>query len=193
MMDNLQKTIEILSNGGVVIFPTDTVFGLGCRIDNEEAIKRIFKIKKREENMPLPVLVDSLKMAEKYLQPLEFNVKQNLIKKYWPGGLTIVAECKKKKVLKIVRSGQDSLAVRMPNDFNLLKIINKVGVPIIGTSANFHGQPSSFRFEDLDSNLLNKVDFTLSGICKSNKASTIIDIAKKPWRILRQGGLVINF
>lgn len=186
-MNDINFAIDIFKNGGVVVFPTDTVFGIGCRIDKKEAIKRIFKIKNREENVPLPILVSNFEMAEKYLQPLEQDVTHNLVKKYWPGALTIVAKCKKEKVLDIIRSGKDSLAVRMPNNKILLEIIEEIGVPIIGTSANFHGNPSVFKFKNLDKKLIEKVDFVLQGDCGGESASTIIDVTKTSWKILRQG------
>ncbi len=192
MNPSLEKAIEVFKNGGVVIFPTDTVFGIGCRIDNKKAIKRIFEIKKRKEKVPLPILISSVEMAQKYVEPFNKNVIEELINKYWPGGLTIVTKVKKDKVLEIVRSNKDTVAVRMPDDKNLLEIIEKISVPIIGTSANFHGKPSSSKLEDLDQKLLEKVDFVLPGVCKGSLSSTIIDVTRKEWKIIREGVIKIN-
>ena len=186
-MNDIIKAIEVFKNGGVVIFPTDTVFGIGCRIDRKDSIERIFKIKNREGNVPLPILVSDFEMAQKYLEFLEQKIIDSLIKKYWPGALTIVAKCKTEKVLDIVRSGKDSVAIRMPNNKTLLEIIKEINIPIIGTSANFHGKPSVFKFEDLDKDLISKVDFVLDGNCGGESASTIIDVTQTPWKILRQG------
>src|SRR5580693_4770973 len=97
-MDDIQKAIQILKNGGIVIFPTDTAFGIGCRIDDEEAIKRLFTIRKRPETKAVPVLVSDLHMARKYLKPVPPEVIEKLITPYWPGALTIVLECNTKKI-----------------------------------------------------------------------------------------------
>src|SRR5690348_11073893 len=102
MNEHILKAITILQQGGVIIFPTDTAFGIGCRIDNETAIRRIASIKKRPEGKAMPVLVSSLKMAEPYLQPVSSEVIEQLIKPYWPGALTIVLPCRTEKVPELV-------------------------------------------------------------------------------------------
>ena len=83
-MEDVLQAIEILKNGGVVIFPTDTAFGIGCRIDNEEAVKRLFAIRKRSETKAVPVLVSSLHMAQEYVQVVPADVIEKLVKPYWP-------------------------------------------------------------------------------------------------------------
>ena len=89
-MDKIRKAVQVFKKGGIVIFPTDTAIGIGCRIDNEESIKRLFKIRKRPENKPVLTLVDSVKMAQNYLLPIPQEVKDKLINHYWPGKLTII-------------------------------------------------------------------------------------------------------
>ncbi|MDO8657644.1 MAG: Sua5/YciO/YrdC/YwlC family protein, partial [Candidatus Levybacteria bacterium] len=82
MDDKLKKAVEIFKNGGIVIFPTDTAIGIGCKIDDEKAVKRLFDIRRRPENKPMLALVDSVKMAEDYLLPIPQEVKNKLIKPY---------------------------------------------------------------------------------------------------------------
>lgn len=192
MEQQIEEAIKILKDGGIVIFPTDTAIGIGCRIDNEEAIKRLFKIRKRPENKPLLVLVNSVGMAEKYLLPIPEKVKDELIKPYWPGKLTIILRCKKDKVPFLVRGGTATLGVRFPDNKILSKLINEVGVPIVAPSANFFGAKTPFKFEDVNPELLNLADYVLNEEISSEKnVSTIIDCTITPWKIIRSGAVHI--
>lgn len=192
MDGSMQKAIEILQKGGVVIFPTDTAFGIGCRMDDEKAVKRLFDIRKRPKEQATPVLVSSMDMAQDYLEPIPLNV-QDLMKQYWPGALTIVLPCKIEKVPSLVRGGGTTLGVRMPSHEAALELIEGVGVPILGPSANFHGEKTPYMFSDLNPELIKLVDFVVPGETSSLKQpSTVIDCSVKPWRILRQGAIKIS-
>ena len=191
MSKDIKKAIEVLKKGGIVIFPTDTSIGIGCRIDNKESLKRLFEVRRRPENKPLLALVDSIKMAEDYLLPIPKKVTDRLIKKYWPGPLTIVLKCKVDKVPSLVRAG-NTLGVRFPDNSELLKLIKGVGVPIVAPSANFTGAKTPFKFEDLDENLVKLVDYALEGESLLKKPSTVIDCSRKPWRTIRQGAMEIK-
>ncbi|MBI5122539.1 threonylcarbamoyl-AMP synthase [Candidatus Roizmanbacteria bacterium] len=192
MNDQIIKAIKVLKQGGIVIFPTDTAFGIGCRIDDEKAIQKLFQIRKRPETQAAPVLVSDLQMAKDYLISIPDEVKEKLIDKYWPGALTIVLPCQKDKVLNLVRGGGDNLGVRMPNNETALEIIKNVGVPIFGPSANFHGEPTPYKFEDLNPKLLKLVDYVVRGECLVKQASTVIDCSVEPWKILRQGAVNVS-
>jgi L-threonylcarbamoyladenylate synthase len=187
----IDKTVEVFKNGGVVIFPTDTVYGIGCRIDDEAAVKRVFDIKKRDYSKPLLTLVDSMEMAQQYVS-IPKDVKQKLLDRYWPGGLTVFLKCNLEKVPSIVRSGTDSLAIRLPDNENIRTIINKVGVPIIATSANLSGGKTPYSISEIDEELISKVDFVLKGECTFKKQSTIIDGTVNPWKIIREGVVKIE-
>lgn len=190
-MNEVEKTIEILNQGGIVIFPTDTAFGIGCRIDKPDSIRKLFDIRKRPEEKAVPVLVDSIEMAKEYLEEVDEDI-ENLMKKYWPGALTIIYECKKDKVYSLVRGGGNTLGVRMPDNEIALSLINRTGVPILGPSANFSGEDTPYKFEDLNPDLIKLVDFVLKGETKGKRqASTVIDCTVKPWKILRQGAVIV--
>lgn len=189
---NIYKAVEILRNGGIVVFPTDTAFAIGCRIDSKKAVQKLFQIRKRPANQAAPVLVDGLEMAASYLKLIPQEVKEKLIDRYWPGALTIVLPCLKDKVADLIRGGSDNLGVRMPNYPVALEIIKKVGVPVLGPSANFHGKKTPFCFDDLDKELIKLVDFVLEGECSIKQASTVIDCSTKPWKILRQGAVELR-
>ncbi|MDO8657548.1 MAG: L-threonylcarbamoyladenylate synthase [Candidatus Levybacteria bacterium] len=187
-MDKIKKAIEIFKNGGIVIFPTDTAIGIGCRIDNENAVKRLFKIRKRPENKPILALVNSVEMAQNYLFPIPKDVQHKLIDNYWPGALTIVLKCSTDKVPFLVRGGGNTLGVRIPNNSTLLELISAVGVPIVAPSANFAGDKTSYSFADLNPELAKQADYILDEkISLKKNVSTIIDCTVTPWKVIRQG------
>jgi L-threonylcarbamoyladenylate synthase len=191
-MDDVERAIRVLKSGGIVIFPTDTAFGIGCRIDDEKAVQRLFQIRKRPETKAVPVLVGSLHMAQEYLKEVPLEVIEKLIKPYWPGALTIVLKSKTNKIPSLVRGGGETIGVRVPDHLTTLALINGVGVPLVGTSANFAGEATPFEFEKLNNELVRQVDFVVPGECHTKKASTVIDCTVKPWKILREGALEIN-
>ncbi len=190
MQNDIQKAIQVLKDGGIVIFPTDTAFGIGCRIDDERATERLFNIRKRPKTQPAPVLVNSMEMARNYLLPIQKEVSEKLMQKYWPGALTIILQSRIDKVPSLVLGGGNNLGVRMPNNKATLSLIKGVGVPILGPSANFHGEKTPYEFKDLDPELIKLVDYVVASQDKSGeKASTVIDCSIKPWKILRKGAV----
>jgi len=190
-MDKTKKAIEILKQGGIVIFPTDTAYGIGCRIDNRQAVEKLFKIRKRPENQAVPVLVNGKEMAKKYFKDLPKDAER-LIDKFWPGALTIVYFCQQQKIPQLVRGGKDTIGLRMPNHPIPLLLINGLDIPILGPSANFHGEKTPFKKEDLDPELLQRVDYFLDEESLGNSTSTVIDCTKSSWQILRQGKVQLN-
>lgn len=192
MQNDIDQAIKVIKQGGIVIFPTDTAFGIGCRMDDEDAVKRLFILRRRPETQAAPVLVSSLKMAEEYLKKVPDDIIEKLIKLFWPGALTIVLQCKTEKVPDFVRGGTESIGIRVPNHLTTLELINGVGVPILGPSANFHSKKTPYSFEDLDPDLKKLVDFVVPGECHTKLASTVIDCSVKPWKILRQGAVAIE-
>ena len=188
MNKNILKAIEIFNKGGIVIFPTDTAFGIGCRIDKEESIKKLFEIRERPESQPTPILVSNLEMAQKYLESISADVEK-LMKKFWPGALTIILPCKTSKVPSLVRGGGKTLGVRIPNNKKIFSIIEALKVPILGPSANIHGESTPYSLEDLDKRLIAQVDYVMSGETLVKEPSTVIDCSRLPWKILRKGAV----
>jgi L-threonylcarbamoyladenylate synthase len=195
MTNKFNEAIEVFNKGGIVIFPTDTAIGIGCRIDDSKSIKRLFEIRKRPENKSLLVLVSSIEMAQKYLLPISQDVKEKLIKSYWPGPLTIVLKCNPEKVPFPVRDERNTLGVRFPDNKLLAGLIAGVGVPIVAPSANFTGEETPFKIEDLNPKLVKQVDYVLNeDIGLKKDVSTIIDCTVEPWKIIRKGAVKIpNF
>lgn len=192
MDTHITQAVTILNQGGIVIFPTDTVFGIGCRIDNEDAVQRLFQIRNRPPEKATPVLIDTVQMAQEYLEPIPQDVIDKLIESYWPGALTIILQCKTNQVPSLVRGGGNTLGVRIPNHPIARAIIRGVGIPLLGPSANFAGGKTPFFNEDIDKDLRKLVDFVVEGQCTLKKASTVIDCSEKPWKILREGAVHVS-
>lgn len=190
MNNQIAKAIETLNKGGIIIFPTDTAFGIGCRIDKEDAIKKLFKIRKRPRSQATPVLINSIKMATDYVTEIPEEVNR-LMQKEWPGALTIVLPCKTNKIHAFVRGGGNNIGIRIPDNKAILEIIGGVGVPILGPSANFHGDKTPYEYKDLDPKLVSLVDYVLEGECKTKQPSTVVDCSKTPWTLLRRGAVSI--
>ena len=192
MNKQIEEAVRVLNNGGIIIFPTDTAFGIGCRIDNEEATARLFKIRNRPTNQPTPILVNGLEMVKEYADFVPEEVIQNLINPFWPGALTIVLKAKINKVPLLVRGGTETVGVRMPGQLAMLELIKSVGVPILGPSANFHGAPTPYDFSSLDPKLTSLVDYVIEGECSVKNTSTVVDCTKTPWEILRRGAIQVK-
>jgi len=176
---DIENTVNILRQGGVVVFPTDTVYGIGCRFDRQEAVARIQNIKKSNQHFPL--LISDVKTAHQ--MAIVTPQAQHFMDRYWPGALTLILEAKVK---------HEKIGLRLPDSDQLREIIDKVGVPIVGTSANFHGQKTAATFSELDPNLVKLADFVVRGTCKLGKESTVVDATFNPPKLVRQGAVKIR-
>lgn len=180
-LKEIEKAALILKEGGVVIFPTDTVYGIGCRYDFPRSARRIRQIKDTGQDQQFPILVSDVGQVFEIAKVTE--VAKELIEKYWPGGLTLILEGKNK----------DKVGLRMPDSLFTRTLIEEVGMPIIGTSANFHGKATPRSFEHLDKQFKKLADYTIKGECKSGKESTVVDTTVTPPKVLRRGAVSINF
>ena len=183
----IKMAAKKILNGEIIFIPTDTVYGIAADPYNNKAIKRIFKIKKRELNNYLVLLCSNYKMAKKYAI---FNkIAENIRKKFWPGPLTMIL--KKKKNLKISKmwlSKNNSIGVRIPDNDVVKKIINKCNSPIFCTSANISGKASSKNIKDIIKNFKNEKITVINGEnTKFKRDSTIVDVTKREIKILREG------
>jgi len=192
MEQSIEKAVQILEDGGIVIFPTDTAFGIGCRIDDEKAVERLFKLRKRPSEKATPVLVDTVKMAQDFVKPIPQEIIDTLIEPYWPGALTIVLPCKTEKVPSLVCGGGATLGVRIPNHPLARSLIRNLGIPLLGPSANFAGEQTPFTFNELNPELVKLVDYIVAGECTLKQPSTVIDCSVTPWKILREGAITVE-
>lgn len=187
MNKKIKEAIRVFNEGGIVIFPTDTAFGIGCRVDKPETIKRLYTIRKRPQTRQTSLLVSDIAMVKNYVTAIPDGVEEKLIKPYWPGAVTIILLANKETVPSLVRAGGETVGIRMPDHTDILSLIFALGVPILGPSANFHGEKTPFSYDELDSNLVKLADFVLPGVCERKSASTVIDTTVSPWRVVREG------
>lgn len=184
--ESILEAARIVKRGGIVVYPTDTVYGLGCDPFNEEAVRRLFKVKRRPDK-PLPVLALNLKNAERIAHFSEEARK--VAQRFWPGGLTLVLP-KKEALPSIVTAGLKSVAVRVPNHPVALKLIELCGGLLIGTSANVSGGEPSTTAQEAQKQLGRAVDAILNGGAATlTKPSTILDLTSGTPSILREGAL----
>lgn len=184
--DAVARCASVVRSGGVIVFPTDTIYGIGCDPYNDSAVERIFVIKGRDEKKPLPVLASSVKDAQKLVSLGEAG--RVLAEKYWPGALTIVAPIADQKISYRVTAGSKTLAVRVPANRCVLSLLEHCRY-LVGTSANLSGgKPLKSAQEVLDS-LLDGYDALLDGgQIEKGIESTIVDITGRP-KILREGAV----
>lgn len=190
MDDEMKRVTAILKEGGIVIFPTDTAFGIGCRIDDRDAVDRLFRIRQRPRDKATPVLVDSVEMARQYFADPDGTVEA-LMHAHWPGALTIVAPCRTDLVYEPVRGSGATIGLRMPDHETIVSLISGVGVPVLGPSANFHGKQTPHSYEEVDPELIALVDAFVPGSCKHSRASTVVAVEDGDIRIIRQGAVNI--
>ena len=183
--EGIRKSVEIIENGGVIIFPTDTVYGIGCNPYDANAVKKIYEIKSREKIKSLPVLASSIEIVKQISIIDEFTEK--IIKKYWPGPLTLILKLKDKN-LKESLNLEDKIAVRIPNSVCTLKLLNKCNL-LVGTSANVSGDSSFTDPQECMKNVKNYDIFVDGGTITSKGESTIIEIENEKIRIIREGAL----
>jgi len=186
-----KNAITIVQEGGIIIYPTDTAFGIGCRVDATAAVDRLFVLRKRSMTQAMPVLVSSEDMALSYYDSPD-DIVRRLMKRYWPGALTVIARCNKKLFHSPIRGGGETIGLRMPNHETALALIRGVGIPILGPSANFHGSPTPYTFEALDPELVQLVDYVVPGAGKAGNVSTVVDTTTRPLTIVRQGAVVVS-
>lgn len=176
----------VVKNGGVVVYPTDTVYGIGCDPYNDLAVKRIFTIKGRNEKKPLPVLTYSMQDAERIVSL--GRPGWTLAERYWPGALTIVAPIIDRRMSPRVMGGSSSLAVRVP-DNNCVLLLLKHCRYLVGTSANLSGERALKSAQEVLDSRLEGYDALLDGgTVENGTESTIVSVEGKP-KILREGAI----
>ncbi len=188
---NILKAAQILKSGGIVVFPTETVYGLGADATNPLAVAKIFEVKKRPRFDPLIVHVSSVEEALSLWKETP-AVTHRLVKTFWPGPLTLILP-KNDKIPDIVTAGLPSVAVRMPNNETALSLIRALGKPVAAPSANLFGYTSSTTAEAVAEDFEDKVDLILDGgPTKVGIESTVLKIEKNSVTLLRPGGINVE-
>jgi L-threonylcarbamoyladenylate synthase len=185
LQPDLEEGVSILKKGGVIAYPTDTVYGLGADAFNSVAVERIYEIKDRSESNPFPLLIADVKQLAALAEPIP-ELARFLARQFWPGGVTLVLS-KKDTVPAYLASGP-TIAVRVPDHPTCLALLQHLAGPLIGTSANVSGQPAALTADEVRQQLGDRVDLVIDGgRCPGGKESTVVDTTREPPAVLRQG------
>ncbi|MBR3841019.1 MAG: threonylcarbamoyl-AMP synthase [Erysipelotrichales bacterium] len=185
----LEEVVELLLAGEVVAFPTDTVYGVACIYDNEEAIKKMKEAKGRPEYKPFPLMVSNKTQIQEVANTDERS--EYIIDAWMPGAITIVLN--KKSVLPdSATNNEPTVAIRMADDELVTTIINKVGKPLLVTSANLSGEPSTSRYKEVYEKLNGRIAALVARDSRGAKASTILDLTSPEIKVLREGPITLD-
>ena len=186
--DKLKEPAQIIKKGGVVIFPTETVYGIGTNGLDKNAIKKLYEVKQRPLNKPISLLVNNIEMVEKIAKNIT-EVEYKLMERFFPGPLTIILE-KRDIVPDILTSNTNTIGIRMPSGEIAKKLIEFAGVPIATSSSNISGKPSGTNITDIKKDFEGKIDcFIDNGESELGIPSTVIRIIDNIPHILRQGAI----
>lgn len=177
-MDRISEIVKLLEEGGVILFPTDTIWGLGCDACSEKAVAKINTIKGRPEGKPYVVLCDSIAMVSQYVGRIHPKI-ETLIQ-YHQRPLTVVYN-HARNIAPSVKAEDGSLAIRIPMDSFCLELIKAFGRPIVSTSANLSGQPFPGNFKGINPKIIEAVDYTFlyrRNETRENVPSTIVRLTE---------------
>jgi L-threonylcarbamoyladenylate synthase len=185
LQEQVMKGVKILKQGGIVAFPTDTVYGLGADAFNFKAVERIYHVKKRPKHLPFPLLLSDISQVTVVAQTVS-GIDWFLARRFWPGGLTLILP--KTASLPAYLAKGPTVAIRIPNHPVCLALIRYLGGPMIGTSANISGEPSALTADEVKKQMGQGIDFIIDGgKCPGGSESTIVDATSGVPVILRQG------
>ena len=188
LQQQITRGISILKQGGLVAFPTDTVYGLGACVSIHQAVERVYGLKERPRNMPLPLLLADTPQITEIAETVP-PIAWLLIHNFLPGALTIVLH-KSSSVPDIITGGGTTVAIRIPAHPVPVALIKGLGTPIVGTSANLSGRPSPLTADEVHSQFGNRLDLIIDGgRCPVGKESTIVDATGEIPLVLREGTL----
>jgi L-threonylcarbamoyladenylate synthase len=181
----VEQAADILRGGGVVAYPTDTVYGLGADAYHDGAVRKIYAVKQRPAGLPLPILLADADQLHRI--SMSNPLAQRLMRRFWPGGLTIIMY-KSEDFKSLVLAGGVKIGVRVPAHPVPRALSRLLGRPLVGTSANLHDAPVTLTAAEVQDQLGGSIDFIIdAGPCPGGIESTIIDVTLTPPRILRQG------
>lgn len=187
----VEQGIAVLKQGGIVAFPTDTVYGLGAWAGNQPAVERVYQVKERPQNIALPLLLARTSQISEVAEPVP-RIAWLLADKFLPGALTLVLP-RANSVPDIVTAGGMTVAVRIPAHPVPVALIEGLGAPIIGTSANLSGKPSALTADDVYSQFGDKIDLVIDGgRCPGGRESTVVDVSGETPVVLREGAIALT-
>lgn len=180
------EAADIIRSGGVVVFPTRNLYGLGADAFNPDAVERVFRIKQRPSDKPVSILVKSSMDVDGLATRIP-DAARNLMERFWPGRITIVLTARP-AVPSALTAGTGKIGIRVPEHPVAVALTAAVGRPITGTSANFSDMPGAQRVSDLPKTFIEAVDLVLdAGELKTGIGSTVVDVTSDPPAVLREG------
>ena len=186
--DHIVASSRIIKDGGVIVFPTQYLYGLGADALNAEAVDRIFEIKQRSYHKPLPILIPHRKELTKLVQHVS-STAVRLMNCFWPGAVTFIFKAKDTLPANLL-ADTDNVGIRMPQHPVALALSKAAGCPLTATSANVAGELGCSSISDMDPRISNKVDLILdAGPLKGGIGSTVVDVTVDPPKILREGAI----
>jgi len=191
IQQQVEKGISILKQGGIVAFPTDTVYGLGACSNLRPAVERIYRVKERPQNMALPLLLADISQISDVAYPVT-QIAWLLARNFLPGALTIVLY-KSNLVPGSITAGGKTVAVRIPSHPIPVALIESLGTPIVGTSANLSGKPNALTADEVYAQFGDKIDLVIDGgRCPRGIESTVVDVTGETPKVLREGAISIG-
>ena len=176
-----------LKNGKLVVFPTDTVYGIGTNAYDEEACKKVYEVKGRPKYKPLSILISDISMLKEMVENIS-QVEQKLIDTFWPGPLTIKFKKKDGVFPNVISAGDEYIRVRLVNEGIIHKLIKTSGVPVVAPSANLSDSSTGTKIENIVNELGGKVDYILDyGDIENATVSTIVQVEEEKILIIREG------
>lgn len=186
--EKLKKPAQIIKQGGIVVFPTETVYAIGTNGLDKQAIEKLYKIKQRPKEKPISLLVSNFEMIEKLAKDIT-DIEYKLMKAFFPGPLTIILK-KKNIIPNNLTANTNTVGIRMPDNEIARKLIDYANVPIAAPSANISGKPSGVNIQQIKQDFGNEVDFYIDGgKSKLGIGSTIVKVENGKPHILRQGSI----
>ncbi len=187
-INELQPAVDIIRKGGVIAYPTETVYGLGANICAKEAVERIFRLKKRDPQIRLPVLVSSIEEALQLCKDVP-DYAQQLMHTYWPGAVTLVLRAAD-QVPEWIRSSENKVGLRISDHPVTNALIRQAGLPLVSTSANRSGEPPAVTAQEAAASFAADVDLVLDGgEARLRRPSTVIDVSGPSVKLLREGAV----
>ncbi len=186
MSEEIDQAAATLKSGGIVIFPTETVYGIGCLIGQNATISRLYQLKNRESKQPTLVLVKDLDMAQEYVSFNDQALK--LSQAFWPGPLTLALPCDKNVPENLLGPGK-SLAVRVSSNIFIKALFEEIDQPLLAPSANLKGEPAPTKQSEIDKALADEVDYVVPIEPEGLTPSTILNFDLDGYNIVREGSI----
>ncbi|MFQ5560305.1 MAG: L-threonylcarbamoyladenylate synthase [Nitrospinota bacterium] len=180
----LEQACEVLAKGGIIVYPTDTIYGLGCSIFSEQAVRRVYKIKGRDSRNPMSIICSGLEDISKFATVPNFAFR--LMKRSLPGPYTFILESSK-EVPKYIRSTKKTVGIRVPDHTLCLALVKKFGHPIITTSVNISGEAPLNEPDIVEDSFEKDIDLLVDSGMLTTGPSTVVDCSKGSPEILRHG------